>query len=159
MSVSGRGTDERRWPWRGAASGSERRKGGSLGPPWARESPGPVPGGAPCSFARASEAAGGTAGGTAGGFAGGGTLAPSLFAIQVHAEAREPLIRVRARAAGFGGPLLIMQSTGGVMPPDYVARRAVSVLASTVFFLHNARDAWNARADLEVGAARVLVVP
>ncbi len=34
------------------------------------------------------------------------------------------------RAAGFGGPLLIMQSTGGVMPPDYVARRAVSILAS-----------------------------
>ena len=29
------------------------------------------------------------------------------------------------RAAGYGGPLLIMQSTGGVMPPDYVARRAV----------------------------------
>src|SRR3954452_12273882 len=36
----------------------------------------------------------------------------------------------KLRAAGFGGPLLIMQSTGGVMPPDYVARRAVSVLAS-----------------------------
>ena len=34
------------------------------------------------------------------------------------------------RAAGFAGPLLIMQSTGGVMPPDYVARRAVNVLAS-----------------------------
>ncbi len=36
----------------------------------------------------------------------------------------------KLRASGFGGPLLIMQSTGGVMPPDYVARRAVSVLAS-----------------------------
>src|SRR3954451_24381269 len=36
----------------------------------------------------------------------------------------------KLRAAGFAGPLLIMQSTGGVMPPDYVARRAVSVLAS-----------------------------
>jgi len=34
------------------------------------------------------------------------------------------------RDAGFDGPLLIMQSTGGVMPPDYVSRRAVSVLAS-----------------------------
>jgi N-methylhydantoinase A len=34
------------------------------------------------------------------------------------------------RAAGYGGPLLIMQSTGGVMPPDYVARRAVTLLAS-----------------------------
>ncbi|MBI2704710.1 MAG: hydantoinase/oxoprolinase family protein [Actinobacteria bacterium] len=34
------------------------------------------------------------------------------------------------RAAGYGGPLLIMLSTGGVMPPDYVSRRAVSVLAS-----------------------------
>src|SRR3954452_66165 len=36
----------------------------------------------------------------------------------------------KLRAAGYGGPLLIMQSTGGVMPPDYVTRRAVSVLAS-----------------------------
>jgi N-methylhydantoinase A len=36
----------------------------------------------------------------------------------------------KLRAGGFSGPLLIMQSTGGVMPPDYVARRAVSVLAS-----------------------------
>jgi N-methylhydantoinase A len=34
------------------------------------------------------------------------------------------------RRAGYGGPLLIMQSTGGVMPPDYVARRAVTLLAS-----------------------------
>ncbi len=34
------------------------------------------------------------------------------------------------RSAGYAGPLLIMQSTGGVMPPDYVSRRAVSVLAS-----------------------------
>ena len=32
--------------------------------------------------------------------------------------------------AGYGGQLLIMQSTGGVMPPDYVARRAVTLLAS-----------------------------
>jgi N-methylhydantoinase A len=34
------------------------------------------------------------------------------------------------RRAGYGGPLLIMQATGGVMPPDYVARRAVTLLAS-----------------------------
>src|SRR5438477_4697313 len=34
------------------------------------------------------------------------------------------------RRAGYAGPLLIMQSTGGVMPPDYVARRAVTRLAS-----------------------------
>jgi len=34
------------------------------------------------------------------------------------------------RGAGYAGPLLVMQSTGGVMPPDYVARRAVSVLGS-----------------------------
>ena len=34
------------------------------------------------------------------------------------------------RASGYGGPLLIMQSTGGVMPPEYVAKRAVSLLAS-----------------------------
>jgi N-methylhydantoinase A len=32
--------------------------------------------------------------------------------------------------AGYAGQLLIMQSTGGVMPPAYVSRRAVSVLAS-----------------------------
>jgi N-methylhydantoinase A len=36
----------------------------------------------------------------------------------------------KLRRAGYGGPLLIMQSTGGVMPPDYVARRAVTLLAS-----------------------------
>src|SRR3954468_9281943 len=34
------------------------------------------------------------------------------------------------RKAGYAGQLLIMQSTGGVMPPDYVARRAVTLLAS-----------------------------
>jgi N-methylhydantoinase A len=36
----------------------------------------------------------------------------------------------RLRAAGHSGSMLIMQSTGGVMPPDYVARRAVSLLGS-----------------------------
>jgi N-methylhydantoinase A len=36
----------------------------------------------------------------------------------------------KLRAAGYNGPLLIMQSTGGVMPPDYVARRSVTLLAS-----------------------------
>jgi N-methylhydantoinase A len=36
----------------------------------------------------------------------------------------------RLRSAGYGGPLLIMQSTGGVMPPDYVAKRAVTLLGS-----------------------------
>jgi N-methylhydantoinase A len=36
----------------------------------------------------------------------------------------------KLRNAGYSGPLLIMQATGGVMPPDYVARRAVTVLAS-----------------------------
>jgi len=36
----------------------------------------------------------------------------------------------KLRGAGYGGPLLIMQSTGGVMPPDYVSRRAVSLLGS-----------------------------
>ena len=39
-------------------------------------------------------------------------------------------LQEKLRAAGYAGQLLIMQSTGGVMPPDYVARRAVSVLAS-----------------------------
>ncbi|MGZ6930867.1 MAG: hydantoinase/oxoprolinase family protein [Acidimicrobiia bacterium] len=34
------------------------------------------------------------------------------------------------RASGYAGQLLIMQSTGGVMPPSYVARRAVTLLAS-----------------------------
>jgi N-methylhydantoinase A len=36
----------------------------------------------------------------------------------------------RLRATGYAGPLLIMQSTGGVMPPDYVAKRAVTLLGS-----------------------------
>ncbi len=36
----------------------------------------------------------------------------------------------KLRSAGYTGQLLIMQSTGGVMPPSYVERRAVSVLAS-----------------------------
>jgi N-methylhydantoinase A len=39
-------------------------------------------------------------------------------------------LQEKLRSAGYSGPLLIMQSTGGVMPPDYVARRAVSLLAS-----------------------------
>ena len=38
--------------------------------------------------------------------------------------------RTSSASAGYSGPLLIMQSTGGVMPPDYVARRAVTLLAS-----------------------------
>jgi N-methylhydantoinase A len=36
----------------------------------------------------------------------------------------------KLRSAGYGGPLLIMQSTGGVMPPEYVSKRAVSLLGS-----------------------------
>jgi N-methylhydantoinase A len=36
----------------------------------------------------------------------------------------------RLRDAGYAGQWLIMQSTGGVMPPDYVARKAVSLLGS-----------------------------
>ena len=42
---------------------------------------------------------------------------------------RQPLA-TRCASAGYGGPLLIMQSTGGVMPPEYVARRAVTLLGS-----------------------------
>jgi N-methylhydantoinase A len=34
------------------------------------------------------------------------------------------------REAGYRGPLLIMQSTGGVMPPEHVTQRAVSLLGS-----------------------------
>lgn len=34
------------------------------------------------------------------------------------------------RAAGHTGQMLIMQTTGGVMPPEYVSRRAVSLLGS-----------------------------
>jgi N-methylhydantoinase A len=34
------------------------------------------------------------------------------------------------RAAGYAGQVLIMQATGGVMPPDYVAKRAVTLLGS-----------------------------
>ncbi len=39
-------------------------------------------------------------------------------------------LQEKLRTAGYGGPLLIMQSTGGVMPPEYVAKRAVSLLGS-----------------------------
>ena len=39
-------------------------------------------------------------------------------------------LQQRLREAGFAGPLLIMQSTGGVMHPEYASRRAVSLLAS-----------------------------
>jgi N-methylhydantoinase A len=39
-------------------------------------------------------------------------------------------LQEKLRAAGYGGPLLIMQSTGGVMPPEYVSKRAVSLLGS-----------------------------
>jgi N-methylhydantoinase A len=34
------------------------------------------------------------------------------------------------RSAGYAGQLLVMQSTGGVMPPDYVSKRAVTLLGS-----------------------------
>src|SRR4029077_2920855 len=34
------------------------------------------------------------------------------------------------RSTGFAGPVLIMQATGGVMPPDYVAKKAVTLLGS-----------------------------
>ena len=36
----------------------------------------------------------------------------------------------RLREGGFRGRLLLMQSNGGIMTPDYVARRAVAVLGS-----------------------------
>jgi N-methylhydantoinase A len=39
-------------------------------------------------------------------------------------------LQEKLRRAGYAGPLLIMQSTGGVMPPEYVSRRAVTLLAS-----------------------------
>ncbi len=39
-------------------------------------------------------------------------------------------LQEKLRSAGYAGQLLIMQSTGGVMPPEYVSRRAVSLLAS-----------------------------
>lgn len=39
-------------------------------------------------------------------------------------------LQERLRASGYLGPLLVMQSTGGVMPPEYVSKRAVSVIGS-----------------------------
>ncbi len=39
-------------------------------------------------------------------------------------------LRDRLRAAGYRGEMLIMQATGGVMPPEYVARKAVTLLGS-----------------------------
>jgi len=39
-------------------------------------------------------------------------------------------LQEKLRVAGYGGPLLVMQSTGGVMPPEYVSKRAVTLLGS-----------------------------
>jgi N-methylhydantoinase A len=39
-------------------------------------------------------------------------------------------LQSKLRSAGYSGTLLIMQATGGVMPPEYVAKRAVSLIAS-----------------------------
>ncbi len=39
-------------------------------------------------------------------------------------------LQSKLRAAGYAGALLIMQATGGVMPPEYVAKRAASLLGS-----------------------------
>jgi N-methylhydantoinase A len=39
-------------------------------------------------------------------------------------------LQSKLRAAGYAGSLLIMQATGGVMPPEYVAKRAVSLIGS-----------------------------
>ena len=36
----------------------------------------------------------------------------------------------KLRSSGFANEMLIMQSTGGVMPPDYVSRKAVTLLGS-----------------------------
>jgi N-methylhydantoinase A len=36
----------------------------------------------------------------------------------------------RLRGAGYAGPILIVQATGGVMPPEHVVRRAVTLLGS-----------------------------
>jgi N-methylhydantoinase A len=56
------------------------------------------------------------------------TLVNAYVAPRIQAYVQQ--LTEKLRAAGYGGELLIMQSTGGVMPPDYVARRAVSLLAS-----------------------------
>jgi N-methylhydantoinase A len=50
-------------------------------------------------------------------------VAPRLVAYVDH-------LTERLRGAGYGGRLLIMQSTGGVMPPEAVDRKAVSLLGS-----------------------------
>jgi N-methylhydantoinase A len=39
-------------------------------------------------------------------------------------------LEAELRISGFGGRLLLMQSNGGIMTPDYVARRAIAVLGS-----------------------------
>jgi len=39
-------------------------------------------------------------------------------------------LAARLEQSGFGGRLLLMQSNGGIMTPDYVARRAIAVLGS-----------------------------
>jgi N-methylhydantoinase A len=56
------------------------------------------------------------------------TLVNAYVAPKIAAYVRR--LTEKLRAAGYGGQMLLMQSTGGVMLPDYVARRAVSLLAS-----------------------------
>ncbi len=50
-------------------------------------------------------------------------IAPKIRSYVGHLEER-------LRAEGFRGRLLLMQSNGGIMTPDYVAHRAISVLGS-----------------------------
>jgi N-methylhydantoinase A len=56
------------------------------------------------------------------------TLVNAYVAPKIAAYVRR--LTEKLRAAGYAGQMLLMQSTGGVMLPDYVARRAVSLLAS-----------------------------
>ncbi|MHB8671137.1 MAG: hydantoinase/oxoprolinase N-terminal domain-containing protein, partial [Acidimicrobiales bacterium] len=56
------------------------------------------------------------------------TLVNAYVAPRIAAYTRH--LTERLRSAGYDGQMLIMQSTGGVMPPEYVSRRAVSLLGS-----------------------------
>jgi N-methylhydantoinase A len=56
------------------------------------------------------------------------TLVNAYIAPRIQAYVAK--LEERLRSAGYRGQMLIMQATGGVMPPDYVARQAVTLLGS-----------------------------
>jgi N-methylhydantoinase A len=56
------------------------------------------------------------------------TLVNAYVAPKIDAYVRSLMDKLRS--AAYSGPVLIMQSTGGVMPPEYVSKKSVSLLGS-----------------------------